>query len=68
MTTSSEVTKTESPAVRKTARLSPLGLVMALPPVFMLPISYFFFKERFGWQSVAGTFMAMAGVALFFIK
>lgn len=42
--------------------------LMALPPVFMLPISYFFFKERFGWQSVAGTFMAMAGVALFFIK
>jgi uncharacterized membrane protein len=29
--------------------------LMALPPVFMLPISYFVFKERFGWQVVAGT-------------
>jgi drug/metabolite transporter (DMT)-like permease len=40
--------------------------LMALPPVFMLPISYFFFKERFGWQAVAGTFIAMLGVALLF--
>ena len=40
--------------------------LMALPPVFMLPISYFVFKERFGWQAVAGTFIAMAGVALLF--
>lgn len=40
--------------------------LMALPPIFMLPISYFVFKERFGWQAVAGTFLAMAGVALLF--
>jgi drug/metabolite transporter (DMT)-like permease len=40
--------------------------LMALPPVFMLPISYFVFKERFGWQAIAGTFIAMAGVALLF--
>jgi drug/metabolite transporter (DMT)-like permease len=40
--------------------------LMALPPVFMLPISYFVFKERFGWQAVVGTFIAMAGVALLF--
>jgi drug/metabolite transporter (DMT)-like permease len=40
--------------------------LMALPPIFMLPISYFIFKERFGWQAVAGTFLAMAGVALLF--
>jgi drug/metabolite transporter (DMT)-like permease len=40
--------------------------LMALPPVFMLPISYFVFKERFGWQAVAGTFIAIAGVALLF--
>ena len=41
---------------------------MALPPVFMLPISYFVFKERFGWQAVAGTLVAIAGVALLFLK
>jgi drug/metabolite transporter (DMT)-like permease len=41
---------------------------MALPPVFMLPISYFIFKDRFKWQSVAGTLVAMAGVALLFLS
>jgi drug/metabolite transporter (DMT)-like permease len=41
--------------------------LMALPPVFMLPISYFVFKERFGWQAIAGTLVAMAGVALLFL-
>ena len=40
--------------------------LMALPPVFMLPISYFVFKERFGWQVVAGTLVAIAGVAILF--
>jgi drug/metabolite transporter (DMT)-like permease len=40
---------------------------MALPPVFLLPISYFLFKERFGWQTVAGTLVAMAGVAVLFL-
>lgn len=42
--------------------------LMALPPVFMLPISYFFFKEKFGWQSVGGTLLAITGVALLFLK
>jgi drug/metabolite transporter (DMT)-like permease len=40
--------------------------LMALPPIFMLPISYFVFKERFGWQVVAGTLITIAGVALLF--
>jgi drug/metabolite transporter (DMT)-like permease len=33
----------------------------------MLPISYFIFKERFGWQAIAGTVVAMAGVAVLFL-
>ncbi len=37
---------------------------MALSPVFLLPIGYFWFKERFGWGAVAGTLLAVAGVAL----
>jgi len=41
--------------------------LMALPPIFMLPISRLVFKERFGWQAVAGTLVAMAGVALLFL-
>jgi drug/metabolite transporter (DMT)-like permease len=40
---------------------------MALPPVFLLPLSYFIFKERFGWQTIIGTFVAIAGVALLFL-
>ncbi len=39
----------------------------ALPPVFLLPISYFVFKERFGWGAVVGTLLTMAGVALLFL-
>ena len=39
----------------------------SLPPIFLLPISYFFFKERFGWGAVAGTLVAMAGVAALFL-
>jgi len=41
--------------------------LMALPPVFLLPISYFVFKERYGWGAIAGTFLAIAGVALLFL-
>ncbi len=39
----------------------------SLPPIFLLPISYFVFKERFGWGAVVGTFVAMAGVAALFL-
>ncbi|OQX64496.1 MAG: hypothetical protein B5M51_03630 [Anaerolinea sp. 4484_236] len=39
----------------------------SLPPVFLLPIGYFVFKERFGWGAVIGTLIAMAGVAFLFL-
>ena len=41
--------------------------LMALPPVFLLPVGYFVFKERFGWQAITGTALAMAGVGLLFL-
>ena len=41
--------------------------LMALPPVLVLPISYFVFKEKVGWQAVAGTVLAIAGVAVLFL-
>ncbi|MFN2152836.1 MAG: DMT family transporter, partial [Anaerolineales bacterium] len=53
-------------AVQKTA-LGVASTLMALPPVFLLPISFFFFKERFGWGAIAGTFVAVAGVAMLFL-
>lgn len=40
----------------------------ALSPVFLLPIGYIFFKERYGWPSVLGTMLALAGVAIFFLQ
>ena len=49
---------------------APIGVastLMALPPVFLLPLSDFVFKERFGWQTVIGTLVAIAGVALLFL-
>jgi drug/metabolite transporter (DMT)-like permease len=50
------------------AKIGVASTLMALPPVFMLPISYFIFKERFGWQAIAGTALAMGGVALLFLS
>jgi drug/metabolite transporter (DMT)-like permease len=41
--------------------------LMALPPVILLPVSYFALKEKIGWQAVAGTFLAIAGVAVLFL-
>lgn len=41
--------------------------LMALPPVILLPVGHFFFKEHISWQAIAGTLLAIAGVALIFL-
>lgn len=41
--------------------------LMALPPIFLLPVGYFFFQERFGWGAVVGTVAALSGVAVLFL-
>jgi drug/metabolite transporter (DMT)-like permease len=41
--------------------------LMALPPIFLLPVGVLVFKERLGWQSIAGTFVAMGGITLLFL-
>jgi drug/metabolite transporter (DMT)-like permease len=41
--------------------------LMALAPIILLPISYFIFKERFGWKVILGTLLAIGGVALLFL-
>jgi drug/metabolite transporter (DMT)-like permease len=41
--------------------------LMALPPVFMVPIGHYVFGERIGWPSIAGTLVAILGVALLFL-
>lgn len=50
------------------AEIGVASTLMALPPVFMLPMSYFFLKERLNWQSVAGTLVAILGIALLFLQ
>jgi drug/metabolite transporter (DMT)-like permease len=49
------------------AEIGVASTLMALPPVIVLPISYFVFKEQVGWQAVAGTMLAIAGVAILFL-
>jgi len=41
--------------------------LIALPPVFLLPISWIVFKEKFDWIAVLGTLVAIGGVALLFL-
>ena len=49
------------------AEVGVASTLMALPPVIILPISYFAFKEKVGWQAVLGTGLAIAGVAVLFL-
>jgi drug/metabolite transporter (DMT)-like permease len=50
------------------AEVGVASTLMALPPVIVLPISYFVFKEKVGWQGVAGTLLAITGVAVLFLQ
>jgi drug/metabolite transporter (DMT)-like permease len=49
------------------AEIGVASTLMALPPVIILPISYFVFKEKIGWQALVGTLLAIAGVAILFL-
>lgn len=49
------------------ARVGVASTIMALPPVFLLPVSHFILKEDINWQAWAGTFVAIAGSALLFL-
>ncbi len=49
------------------AEIGVASTLMALPPVIILPISYFAFKEKVGWQAILGTVLAIIGVAILFL-
>jgi drug/metabolite transporter (DMT)-like permease len=49
------------------AEIGVASTLMALPPVIVLPISYFAFKEKIGWQAIVGTILAILGVAVLFL-
>ncbi len=41
--------------------------LQALPPIFLLPISYFVFKEKINSKAIFGTLIAIIGVGLLFL-
>jgi drug/metabolite transporter (DMT)-like permease len=41
--------------------------LMALPPVFLIPLSYWIFKEKITLGGLLGTIVAISGVALIFL-
>lgn len=49
---------------------APVGVastLMALTPVFLIPIGYFLFKERISKQAIFGTLLAFSGTAVLFL-
>jgi len=49
------------------AEIGVASTLIALTPVILLPISYFVFHERVGWQAIFGTVLAIAGIAILFL-
>jgi len=42
--------------------------LMSTMPVIMLPISRYYYKEKLSWRSITGAIIAVAGVAILFLK
>ncbi|MEW6567439.1 MAG: DMT family transporter [Chloroflexota bacterium] len=51
----------------QTTHIGIASTLMALPPVFLLPVGRFVFGERIGRQAVGATLLAMAGVSMLFL-
>jgi drug/metabolite transporter (DMT)-like permease len=51
----------------KLTRVGIASTLMALPPVLVLPLSFWIFKERISLQAIVGTAVAIGGVALLFM-
>ena len=49
------------------AQIGIASTLMALPPVLLLPFAYFVLKENIGPRAVAGTVLAIGGVACLFL-
>lgn len=50
---------------------APVGIastLMSLMPVIMLPMARFIFKERLTWRAILGAVIAVAGVAILFLR
>lgn len=42
--------------------------IMATSPIIMLPMIKYFYKEKLSWRSITGAFVAVAGVAILFLR
>jgi drug/metabolite transporter (DMT)-like permease len=51
----------------KWAYVGVASTIMALPPVFLLPLSHFIFKDKVTNQAIIGTIIAVIGTAIIFI-
>lgn len=49
------------------ARLGIASTLMALPPVLLIPLEYLIYRHRVSRRGIAGTVIAMVGVALLFV-
>jgi drug/metabolite transporter (DMT)-like permease len=54
-------------AAVKYAEVGVASTLMSLPPIFLIPIGYFFFKERVSARSIIGTVIALCGVGILFL-
>jgi drug/metabolite transporter (DMT)-like permease len=48
------------------ARLGIASTLMALPPILLIPLEYGLFRQRVSPRGLAGTVIALGGVALLF--
>ncbi len=54
-------------AVKYTEDIGVASTLQSLPPIFLLPIGYFFFKEKITVRAIIGTIIALVGVAILFL-
>lgn len=50
------------------AKVGVAATILATPPIMMLPLSGIFHRERHSWKTVAGAVLAVAGVAVLFLR
>ena len=42
--------------------------IMSIIPILLLPLVWFFYKEKLTWKSITGAFVSVGGVAILFLR
>ncbi len=50
------------------AKVGIAATLMATVPIIMLPIAHYVFKEKLSWRAITGAVLAVAGVAILFLR